>query len=138
MTLTEAHAAKVLDYLVSDEVGLTELSEIAELDEAMVEHVEALLPPLKRKKLRPAIEKLRSGGGAATSGYGDNATLPPAPPEVRRPQSQSLPLPLSPTQVEGTLSLSLSLFLAITHPILCTSRRTSSSVEPRSNASERR
>ena len=67
VTLTDASVAKVQNYLTSDEVGLTKLSEILELDEEMVQHIEALLPKLKQKKLRPAIGRLRGGGTAAAA-----------------------------------------------------------------------
>ena len=67
VTLTDASVAKVQNYLTSDEVGLTKLSEILELEEEMVQHIEALLPKLKQKKLRPAIGRLRGGGTAATA-----------------------------------------------------------------------
>ena len=43
VTLTDASVAKVQNYLTSDEVGLTKLSEILELDEEMVQHIAALL-----------------------------------------------------------------------------------------------
>ena len=67
VTLTDASVAKVQNYLTSDEVGLTKLSEILELEEEMVQHIEALLPKLKQKKLRPAIGRLRGGGPAAAA-----------------------------------------------------------------------
>ena len=59
--------ADVLAYLCSEEVGLTELSEMAELEDDMLQHVEEKLPRLKRKKLRPAIEKLKGAAAAAAA-----------------------------------------------------------------------
>ena len=59
--------ADVLAYLCSEEVGLTELSEMAELEDDMLQHVEEKLPRLKRKNFRPAIEKLKGAAAAAAA-----------------------------------------------------------------------
>ena len=44
-------AMQILNYLCSDAIGLTELNELKELDEAMLTRVESMLPKLKQKKL---------------------------------------------------------------------------------------
>ena len=59
--------AEVLAYLCGEEVGLTKLSEMAELEDDMLQHVEEKLPRLKRKNFRPAIEKLKGAAAAAAA-----------------------------------------------------------------------
>ena len=63
-------AMQILNYVCSDDIGLTELSELTALDEAMLTRVESMLPKLKQKKLRPAIAALRKAGSSSGSGGG--------------------------------------------------------------------
>ena len=63
-------ATQILNYLCSDNIGLTELRELPELDEAMLTRVESMLPKLKQKKLRPAIAALRKAGSSSGGGGG--------------------------------------------------------------------